>query len=308
MDEYLADGFNDLSPIGFGFLKLIVDDCGKAIDYIFLDVSAGFQQMIGLDRKDIVGKRSCDVFLGRKRFFDWMEYFRGALVSRKVHEISRYVEVLDRDCDVIIVPSSGERFALILRDKKVDFDIKSRKDTAIDMLLAALREQSVETKEHASRLEAYCCDLGQYFQLTDEELEELSLLAVLHDIGKIGVNPAILNKPSSLTSTDWVEMKRHSEIGWRIVKEYPTLRAVANYILFHHERWDGKGYPLGLKADNIPLPSRILAVADAYDAMTSDRVYRKNMEIEEAIAELTSNAGVQFDPEVVTAFMKVIIS
>ena len=101
-------------------------------------------------------------------------------------------------------------------------------------------------------------------------------------------------------------MKRHSEIGWRIVKAYPGLSSEANYILFHHERWDGKGYPLGLKGENIPLPSRILAVADAYDAMTNDRVYRKSMEMEEAIAELTRNAGTQFDPQVVNLFANAI--
>ena len=127
-------------------------------------------------------------------------------------------------------------------------------------------------------------------------------MAVLHDIGKIGINPSILKKSSPLTSSEWVEIKRHSEIGWRIVKELPHLYTVANYILFHHERWDGKGYPLELKANNIPLLCRILAVVDAYDAMTSNRVYRKSMEVDEAITELTKNAGTQFDPNIVDVF------
>ncbi len=307
MNDYLNKGIESLPPFGFGFLQLIVNDYGKATDYIFLDVSAGFQKMIGLPRDNILGKKASEVFLGKKRKFDWNEYFRGALISKKIHEISRYVEVLGRDCNVIVVPSGGECFAIIIQDTVDDLNINTYQNTTINMLLAALREQCAETKEHAGRLEGYCHIIGLHFELTDEEMKELSLLAVLHDIGKIGINPAILKKPATLTSKDWTEMKRHSEIGWRIVKEFPDLVTVANYILFHHERWDGKGYPSGLRADNIPLPSRILSVADAYDAMTSDRVYRKSMGMEEAIAELTKNAGMQFDPQVVSFFTKAIM-
>ncbi len=308
MNEYFNIGDETLPQFGFGFLQMIANGCGKEIDCIFMDVSVGFQKMIGLPRDSIIGKKASEVFLGKKRKFDWMEYFRGALMSKKIHEISRYVEVLDRDCNVIVVPSGGECFALIIRDIKDGLKVNTYQNTTINMLLAALREQCIETKEHASRLEEYCHLLGLHFQLTSKEMEELSLLAVLHDIGKIGVNPAILKKPGTLTSEDWVEMKRHSEIGWRIVKEFPNLGAVASCILFHHERWDGKGYPSGLKADNIPLLSRILAVADAYDAMTSDRIYRKKMGREEAIAELTKNAGMQFDPQVVSLFIELIMS
>lgn len=307
MNEFLNKGIESLPPFGFGFLQLIVNDYEKAIDYMFLDVSDGFQKMIGFPRDNILGKKASEVFLGKKRKFDWIEYFRGALISKKIHEISRYVEVVNRDCNVIVVPSGGECFALIISDTMDDLKINTYQDTTINVLLSVLREQCVETREHASRLDAYCHLLGLHFQLTSEEMEELSLLAVLHDIGKMGVNPAILKKTAPLTSKEWIEMKRHSEIGWRIVKGFPDLGAVANYILFHHERWDGKGYPSGLKADNIPLPSRILAVADAYDAMTSDRVYRKSMAKEEAIAELTKNAGMQFDPQVVSLFNKTII-
>ncbi len=308
MNEYSNKKIESLPLLGIGFLQLIVNDCGKATDYIFLDVSAGLQKMVGLHQDNIIGKKASEVFLGNKRKFDWIEYFRGALISKKIHEISRYVEVLDRECNVIVVPSGGECFAFIIRDTKDDLEVNTCQNTTINMLLEALHDQCLETKEHASRLEAHCNLLGLHFQFTSEEMEELSLLAVLHDIGKIGINPTILKKPAPLTTEDWVEMKRHSEIGWRIVKEFPDLGAVANYILFHHERWDGKGYPSGLKADNIPLPSRILAVADAYDAMTSDRIYRKSMGMEEAIAELTKNAGMQFDPQVVSLFIETIMS
>ena len=304
----LAKELRAFPSFGFGLLQLIVNDCGKAIDYTFLDISVGLQIMIGLQRDDIIGKTASEVFLGKKRKFNWADYFSGALISQKINEISGYVEVLDRDCNIIIVPSGNECFTIITLDTKDYLKANTYQNATINMLLETLREQSVETKEHASRLEAYCHLMGLHFQLTSKEMEDISLLAVLHDIGKIGVNPAILKKPAPLTSKEWIEMKRHSEIGWRIVKEFPDLGAVASYILYHHERWDGKGYPSGLKADNIPLPSRILAVADAYDAMTSDRVYRKSMEKEEAIAELSKNAGMQFDPQVVNLFKKIIMS
>ncbi len=307
MNENFNKEIENLSPFGYGFLQLIVDDCGKASDYIFLDISHGFQKMIGLPRDNIIGKKSSEVFLDKKRKFDWIEYFRDTLITKKIHEISRYIEVLDRDCNFIVVPSVGDCFALIIRDTRDDLKVNTYQNTTINILLAALREQCIETEEHSSRLEEHCLMLGLHFQLTSDEMEELSLLAVLHDIGKIGINPAILKKPAPLTSKEWIEMQCHSEIGWRIVKEFPDLEAVANYVLFHHERWDGKGYPLGLKAENIPLPSRILAVADAYDAMTNDRVYRKSMEKEEAIEELKKNAGMQFDPQVVNSYIKHII-
>jgi HD-GYP domain-containing protein (c-di-GMP phosphodiesterase class II) len=307
---YMKEAFNkeieSLPPFGFGFLQLIVNDCEKGIDYRFLDVSAGFQQMIDLPRNVILGKKASEVFLGKKRKFNWIEYFRGVLISNRIHQITRYVEVLDRECNVIVVPSSGECFALIIRDTTSDFWINTYQDTAIDMLLAVLREKCVETKEHVSRLEEHCHLLGHHFQLTSEEMEELSLLAVLHDIGKIGINPAVLKKPATLTDKELIEMKRHSEIGYRIVKEFPKLSTVAKNILYHHERWDGNGYPSGLKSDQIPLPSRILAVTDAYDAMTNDRVYRKSMAREEAVAELKKNAGSQFDPQIVSFFIETI--
>ncbi len=176
------------------------------------------------------------------------------------------------------------------------------------MLLAILSEYSTETIEHTGRLGTYCCRLGRFLHMTPEEIGDLSLLALLHDIGKIGVNPAILNKPTSLTDSEWMEMKRHPEIGWRIVKEIPDMGMIANYILYHHERWDGKGYPAGLKANHIPLPSRILAVTDAFDAMTNNRVYRKKLSQEEALEELKKNAGTQFDPQIVDYFIKTIQS
>jgi len=128
---------------------------------------------------------------------------------------------------------------------------------------------------------------------------------MLHDIGKVGIDDSILKKPGRLTDREWAIMKKHTEIGYRIAMSSPELEKIAEYILTHHERWDGKGYPYGLKGEEIPLLSRILAIADSYDAMTEDRVYRKAMSHEEAIEEIKRNAGTQFDPFIAELFLQI---
>jgi HD-GYP domain-containing protein (c-di-GMP phosphodiesterase class II) len=183
---------------------------------------------------------------------------------------------------------------------------KSYKNTIINTLLATLYERSYETQEHDVRMKEYCEAIGNELKLSSEEMNELTLLAILHDIGKVGIHQGVLQKPGPLTSAEREEMKRHPEIGYRIAQNTPELSMVAKYILSHHERWDGTGYPRRLKEEDIPLLCRILAVADAYDAMTNDRGYRKAIANEEAIKELKKNAGTQFDPRIVKIFLNLI--
>lgn len=187
-------------------------------------------------------------------------------------------------------------------------DGKSYHNALIHTLLATLYEKSIETEEHTKRLGDLSYAFGLKLGLHSRELDEISLLALLHDIGKVGIRQSILKKSGKLTDDEWDEMKQHPAIGYRIAKSTPELTGVADYILYHHEHWDGTGYPQGLKGNEIPLNCRVLALADAYDAMTSDRVYRKAMTQREAITELRENAGTQFDPQLVEPFIKTVLS
>lgn len=185
---------------------------------------------------------------------------------------------------------------------------RSFHSSIIASMKIALFEKSHETEEHAGRLIVLTKAVGHAIGLTNQQFDELELFAALHDIGKIGIDDQILNKPAKLTDEEWVKMKKHSEIGYRIAMASPELMSIAYFILTHHEHWDGRGYPQGLIGENIPLLSRILAIADAYDAMTHDRPYRKGMSKQEAVAELIGNAGTQFDPEITKIFLTIIVN
>ncbi|NLZ28329.1 MAG: PAS domain S-box protein [Firmicutes bacterium] len=159
---------------------------------------------------------------------------------------------------------------------------------------------------HGERLEEMSIKLGAKFDLSSRQLKDLSILAHAHDVGKISVPGEILFKEKPLTDTEWKIIKAHAEKGYRIARSIPTLARVADLILRHHERWDGRGYPIGLKGNNIPIECRILSIVDAYDVMTHDRPYRKALSVEEAVAELRRCAGTQFDPVLVEEFIGII--
>ncbi|MCR4426527.1 MAG: diguanylate cyclase [Firmicutes bacterium] len=182
---------------------------------------------------------------------------------------------------------------------------QSVRSSLISSLRKTLEEKTHETEEHAARLEKMAVRIGRELGLSLSELNDISLLCVLHDIGKIAIPDSILNKPEPLTSAEWEIMKRHPEIGARISGCSSDLHHLSPAILAHHERWDGTGYPFGMRGESIPLISRIVAIVDAYDVMTHPRPYKAAMTEQEALAELKRCAGTQFDPSLVPVFLHV---
>ncbi|HBE78278.1 MAG TPA: GGDEF domain-containing protein, partial [Firmicutes bacterium] len=185
---------------------------------------------------------------------------------------------------------------------------KSVRSSLITSLEKTLYARSYETEEHAKRIQNISVKVGCEMGLSASELDELGLLAILHDIGKIGIPDHILTKPLKLTQEEWREMKKHPEIGCRIAQSTPELSHVADLILSHHERWDGKGYPMGLTENGIPNLARIIAIIDAYDVMTHSRPYKEAISSQEAIEEIRNCAGKQFDPVIADVFIRIMTS
>lgn len=183
---------------------------------------------------------------------------------------------------------------------------QSVRSAIIQTLMKTLEARDFLTEGHAERLQNLVAGVGMAVEMSVDKITALRLLAQFHDIGKVGIPDRILFKPGSLTSGEVTEMQRHCEIGHRIAQSAPDLIPIAQWILSHHEWWNGKGYPIGLRGEGIPLECRILSIADAYDAMTSDRPYRNAMTREEAVAELRRCAGTQFDPWLVQKFVEVL--
>jgi len=194
---------------------------------------------------------------------------------------------------------------LMYRKKLLEYN--SLRSSIMSSIRTTMYEKSHETEEHTERLADLSKKLGKIMGLSDQEMVELELLSMLHDIGKIGIEDSILTKCAGLTDDEWHEMKKHPEIGYRIAMAAPELKHIAEYILCHHERWDGRGYPQGLSNEKIPILSRIISIVDSYDAMTNDRVYRKAISKEKAKSEILENAGTQFDPKVARLFVNEVL-
>jgi diguanylate cyclase (GGDEF)-like protein/PAS domain S-box-containing protein len=186
-----------------------------------------------------------------------------------------------------------------------DHSIKSH---IIKSMLKTLQVKSFETEDHASRMDKLAIKLGEKAGLNKKKLDELAMLAKLHDIGKVAIPESILKKPGRLNEEEFNLIKTHPEIGYRIVESIPHLISVAEGILSHHERWDGNGYPQGLKEKSIPIIARIITIIDSFDVMTNERAYKKAYSFEYAVEELRRCSGTQFDPFLVDMFINEILA
>lgn len=192
-----------------------------------------------------------------------------------------------------------------IRTLELERTLRSLKDSyraTLKALTAALETRDHETHGHSERVVMFSLRLGRELGLDKEQLTSLEFGALLHDIGKLGVPDAILRKPAPLTEDEWAKMRQHPQYGQQILMGIEFLEGAGRVVAQHHEKWDGSGYPLGLQGEAIDLNARIFQVADAFDAITSNRVYRQGKSYEAAAAELNSWGGRQFDPQVIEAF------
>lgn len=188
----------------------------------------------------------------------------------------------------------------------LESQVIERTNGLLEGMVRALDYRDTETQWHSWRVSKFTRRIAEAWGgFSQETLMTIEQGALLHDIGKIGVSDTILLKPGPLTPEEWVEMKKHPEIGWRMLGNIPYLRAAAEIVYQHQERWDGKGYPRGLKGDDIAVGARMFCVADTLDAITSDRPYRKGSPLEVALKEIGRLGGTQFDPKAVAAFLSV---
>jgi putative nucleotidyltransferase with HDIG domain len=182
-------------------------------------------------------------------------------------------------------------------------DVAQAYGNTLAALVHALDAREHETSDHSQRVARYTLAIARQMQISEPDMEDIGRGALLHDIGKIGVPDSILLKPGPLTAAEWVEMRKHPEVGYRILESIHFLRPAAEIVLAHQERWDGGGYPRKLSAEAIPLGARIFMIADTLDAMTSDRPYRKAASFGQARQEIARCGGTQFDPRCVEAFL-----
>jgi len=193
----------------------------------------------------------------------------------------------------------------LLRIKRLT-DQLEQTESVIFALARAVEAKDSYTKEHILRIAKYAERLGRALNLESQEILAIRYGGILHDIGKIGVSEAILRKPGPLTEQEWLEIRKHPIIGESIIQPMRFANKVGPIVRGHHERWDGKGYPDGLKEKAIPLGARIVALVDSYDAMTTDRPYRKALSVKRACREIEQDAGSKFDPELVPIFLKLL--
>lgn len=211
-----------------------------------------------------------------------------------------------KDDNIIPLPTSSKNSAV--EELKTQFEeIKnSNQDVskmATEKILEALKHKDSYTYGHCARVAFFSLKLGEELNLEASEMYKLELAALFHDIGKIGIPDAVLNKPTRLEEDEFLIMKTHPELSEEILSEFKIFGESAKYARHHHERYDGRGYPDGLSAENIPLFSRIILIADTFDAMTSTRPYRKGKPYKTAFNELMEFSGTQFDPNLVVHFI-----
>jgi len=293
-------------------LKLVNDAFGHLKGDLYLCEAARILEE-SCRKEDIIARRGGDEFsiilpkTKNDHAYKIIKRIRNAANKIKSNDIPLGIslgtstkEQSDQDINTIIQSAENNMYSRKLVERK------SITSSIISALERTLWEKSHETREHAERIKKLAVKLGNSINLYQNKLDELILLSVLHDIGKIAISDDILNKNDKLTEKEWRRIKKHPEIGYNICESSPQLVTIAEAVLAHHEWWNGSGYPLGLKGKNIPITSRIIAIADSYDVMITGRNYKEPLSKNEAIKELKKYSGIQFDPKLVKNFVEIL--
>jgi putative nucleotidyltransferase with HDIG domain len=222
------------------------------------------------------------------------------------------IEVINRedgqpfdDDDMQLLAAYATQGTIALENAQLYSQLKRSFTDTVRVIANAVEARDPYTAGHTLRVTRYAMEIARELGWSEQQLEWLEIGGLLHDIGKVGVPDLILRKPSGLTDEEYTEMKRHPIVGVKMLEGVGALRPILPYILYHQERYDGHGYPFGLSKNEIPIEGRLLAVVDTFDAMTSDRPYRKGLSEEQALAEIKRNRGTQFDPKIADAFIRV---
>ena len=298
-----------VSLIDMDGLKLVNDAYGHPVgDVAIQTVAKAIQSHLG--PHDFAARIGGDEFLilcpraSEKDYWEIRNQINQTLRSSQSHDIPISLSFgfdiktqQDQMMDKILIHAENDMYA-----QKVLHGQSSRNE-AIMTLFNSLVEKYEDERKHSDQVRYYCQRLGKQLNLSLDEIQELEMAGMMHDVGKITIPDSILHKPNILTSQEWDVMKRHTVNGYQILRSADKYSRLAEYALTHHERWDGKGYPNGLREEEIPLFSRIIAVCDSFEAMTSNRIYRTALSVDEAREELLRCAGTQFDPRIVQTFV-----
>ena len=291
-------------------LKLINDSFGHAVGDNLLKKAAEIIKK-GCRTDDIIARFGGDEFIiilpktDSKTANEIIRRINGELINEKINGLDisisfGYETKINENEDIHVILKNTEdrmyRYKLY-----VNTSLRSK---TIDMIMNTLFEKNKREMMHSKRVSQLCEELAINMNLDSELVNKYKIAGLVHDIGKIGIDEKILNSSEKLNEDEWNEIKKHPEIGYRILSSANEYTEVAGFVLEHQEKWDGSGYPKGLKEQNISLGARIIAIADAYDAMTSNRTYKERKTHQEALEEIAEKSGSQFDPEIAKIFIK----
>lgn len=293
-------------------LKLINDSFGHAIgDDLIVKASEAIKKACRAD--DIISRIGGDEFVV---LLPKTDAFEAEKIIKRIKELSCNETVgslnISISCGYGTKTKASHKIKEIFKKAEDEmyhnklFESSYMRGKTVDTIMKTLYKNINWEEEHSYGVSKLCQGMGEVIGLSEDKINELKTMGLLHDIGKIAIDVTLLNKSAKLTTDEWKEIQRHSEIGFRILSTVNEMPEIAEYLLSHHERWDGKGYPKGLKGKEIALESRIIGIAEAFDAMTSNRCYSPARSEEDAFEELRKNAGTQFDPDLIEPLIKVI--